>query len=1293
MQKNIITSLFGNKIYSEFREKNLLENIKKKYPQINGLTSAYLHIFESTKKLNKDDTSRIRKILEYGTPFVRPKKLENAIFITPRIGTISPWSSRATDIVIQCGININRMERCSVIWLHSNNKLSKEERLDVGNILIDRMTESLFLDEISTYQLFTHQAPKKLNCVDFLKSGILAISEFSSKNGLALSDDEISYLADHYHKINSNPTDAELMMFAQANSEHCRHKIFNAAWTIDGNQQDYSLFGMIRNTHKVSPHKTIVAYSDNSSVIQGRKIKRFYPDKDNSYQPHHEKTHFLMKVETHNHPTAISPFAGAATGAGGEIRDEGATGRGSKPKAGLAGFSVSNLNIPEFKQNWETNNYGKPDRIASALQIMIDGPIGAASYNNEFGRPNILGYFRTLEIEVDGKNKGYHKPIMLAGGLGNINDLHTSKKKLKEGDLLIQLGGPAMLIGLGGGAASSMKTGTNQENLDFDSVQRGNPELQRRAQEVIDMCWQMGKLNPILSIHDVGAGGLSNAFPELIHDGGVGAIFDLRSINNEELGMSPKEIWSNEAQERYVLAIDSQSLNIFEEICKRERCPFALVGKATKNKKLLVEDSLFKNNPVNMDLNVLLGKPPKTSKNISAKKNNISYDGNINHNEFKDNLKKVLRYPAVANKGFLITIGDRSVTGLIARDQLVGPWQVPVSNVAVTKSDFESTLGESFAIGERSPIAITNAPASARMAIGEAITNISASSIKKISDIKLSANWMAAAGDDDNDYALFESVKTVGMELCPKLGISIPVGKDSMSMQTKWNDGKEKNISSPMSLVISAFSECFDVSKTLTPQMINDDQTKLLFVDLALGKCRMGGSTLHLVHQSVGGNTPDLEDAQILKDFFCVIQSLNEDNKILAYHDRSDGGLITTLLEMSFAGHCGLIININKVSAEDISTFLFNEELGAIIQVASDDLGYVSRIIQEKLGDTCLTEIGQPSNDHTITILNDNKVVLSETRTQLQEYWSQTSYKIQSLRDNPKCAQEEFNKIADNNDPGISPIINFDIPTTLNIKKTKPKIAILREQGVNGHNEMAAAFYYAGFEAHDVHMSDIARGKRNLNEFQALAACGGFSFGDVLGAGQGWAKSILFNQFARDQFQEFFYKDNTLTLGVCNGCQMLSCIKELIPGTKLWPDFIKNESEQFEARFLSVSIEKNNSPFFDGMEGSVLPVAVAHGEGRVLFQNKKQLNDALNTKIISLKYVDNYNNGTLTYPFNPNGSVHGITGLTSLDGRVSIMMPHPERVFRADQNSWYPKNWNDFGPWYRMFANANKFFA
>ena len=1293
MQKNIITSLFGNKIYSEFREKNLLENIKKKYPQINGLTSAYLHIFESTKKLNKDDTSRIRKILEYGTPFVRPKKLENAIFITPRIGTISPWSSRATDIVIQCGININRMERCSVIWLHSNNKLSKEERLDVGNILIDRMTESLFLDEISTYQLFTHQAPKKLNCVDFLKSGILAISEFSSKNGLALSDDEISYLADHYHKINSNPTDAELMMFAQANSEHCRHKIFNAAWTIDGNQQDYSLFGMIRNTHKVSPHKTIVAYSDNSSVIQGRKIKRFYPDKDNSYQPHHEKTHFLMKVETHNHPTAISPFAGATTGAGGEIRDEGATGRGSKPKAGLAGFSVSNLNIPEFKQNWETNNYGKPDRIASALQIMIDGPIGAASYNNEFGRPNILGYFRTLEIEVDGKNKGYHKPIMLAGGLGNINDLHTSKKKLKEGDLLIQLGGPAMLIGLGGGAASSMKTGTNQENLDFDSVQRGNPELQRRAQEVIDMCWQMGKLNPILSIHDVGAGGLSNAFPELIHDGGVGAIFDLRSINNEELGMSPKEIWSNEAQERYVLAIDSQSLNIFEEICKRERCPFALVGKATKNKKLLVEDSLFKNNPVNMDLNVLLGKPPKTSKNISAKKNNISYDGSINHNEFKDNLKKVLRYPAVANKGFLITIGDRSVTGLIARDQMVGPWQVPVSNVAVTKSDFESTLGESFAIGERSPIAITNAPASARMAIGEAITNISASSIKKISDIKLSANWMAAAGDDDNDYALFESVKTVGMELCPKLGISIPVGKDSMSMQTKWNDGKEKNMSSPMSLVISAFSECSDVSKTLTPQMINDDQTKLLFVDLALGKCRMGGSTLHLVHQSVGGNTPDLEDAQILKDFFCVIQSLNEDNKILAYHDRSDGGLITTLLEMSFAGHCGLIININKVSAEDISTFLFNEELGVIIQVASDDLGYVSRIIQEKLGDTCLTEIGQPISDHTITILNDNKVVLSETRTQLQEYWSQTSYKIQSLRDNPKSAQEEFNKIADNNDPGISPIINFDIPTTLNIKKTKPKIAILREQGVNGHNEMAAAFYYAGFEAHDVHMSDIARGKRNLNEFQALAACGGFSFGDVLGAGQGWAKSILFNQFARDQFQEFFYKDNTLTLGVCNGCQMLSSIKELIPGTKLWPDFIKNESEQFEARFLSVSIEKNNSPFFDGMEGSVLPVAVAHGEGRVLFQNNKQLNDALNTKIISLKYVDNYNNGTLTYPFNPNGSIHGITGLTSLDGRVSIMMPHPERVFRADQNSWYPKNWNDFGPWYRMFANANKFFA
>ncbi len=1291
MQKNIITMLIGSQAHSSFRKENILDKIIAKYPKVSGIDSSFLHLIESKKKLSNSDSNILNQLLTYGLTSSVKSNLDDALIITPRIGTISPWSSRATDIALHCNVDIVRIERCTVYWLQTEKVLSENEKIAIGNILRDQMTESLFLNKQSIEQLFAQQKPKELLKIDFLGKGTKAIEEFSVKNGLALSQDEITYLSNHYKKTKKNPTDSELMMFAQANSEHCRHKIFNAHWTIDNKSQEQSLFGMIRNTHKISPKKTIVAYSDNSSIIEGRKIHRFYPDANDQYFPHEEICHYLMKVETHNHPTAISPFSGSATGAGGEIRDEGATGRGSKPKAGLAGFSVSNLRIPNFEHSWEKNTLGKPDRIASALEIMIDGPIGAASYNNEFGRPNILGYFRTLEVEVDGEFKGFHKPIMLAGGIGNISDIHTNKKLLQEGNLLIQIGGPAMLIGLGGGAASSMKTGSNQENLDFDSVQRGNPELQRRVQEVIDKCWQMGNFNPILSIHDVGAGGLSNAFPELIHDGGVGAIFQLRSIHNEDLGMSPKEIWSNEAQERYVLAIDKSNLETFDKICKRERCPFAIVGKATKDQRLVVEDSLFKNHPVDMNLNILLGKPPKTSKKISSKITKILNKKSVPTN-LNTELKKVLHYPAVGSKNFLITIGDRSVTGLIARDQMVGPWQIPVSNVAVTKSDFESTLGESFALGERSPVAITNAPASARLAIGEAITNIAASQIDNINYIKLSANWMAASGDDINDFALFESVKTVGLDVCPKLGISIPVGKDSMSMQTKWNDGVDKKISSPMSLVVSAFSECSDVSKTLTPQMQKNEQSTLLFIDLALGKRRMGGSCINMINNIIGGDTPDLEDPKILKDFFSVIQSLNRDNKIMSYHDRSDGGLITSLVEMCFAGRCGINIDLEEQSSDEIASYLFNEELGAVIQVADNDLNQVLKKIEDKLGGY-VKQIGKPAINQKISIKNNNNIVFSETRSKLQSYWTETSFRMQSLRDNPQSALEEFNTISDNDDPGISPIIKFDIEKSINIKKTRAKIAILREQGVNGHNEMAAAFYYAGFEPHDIHMSDIASGYKNLDDYQALAACGGFSFGDVLGAGQGWAKSILFNQKVKDQFHKFFHNENTLTLGVCNGCQMLSSIKEIIPGTDFWPKFIKNESEQFEARFLSVSIEKTNSPFFEEMEGSILPVVVSHGEGRVCFEDNNHLNKALSSNCISLKYVNNHNDGTLTYPFNPNGSVHGITGLNSSDGRVSIMMPHPERVFRADQNSWHPKNWNDFGPWYRMFANANKYFA
>ena len=993
-----------------------------------------------------------------------------------------------------------------------------------------------------------------------------------------------------------------------------------------------------------------------------------------------------MKVETHNHPTAISPFPGAATGAGGEIRDEGATGRGSKPKAGLSGFSVSNLNIPNFVQVWEKNYIGLPKRIASPLKIMIDGPIGAASYNNEFGRPNILGYFRTLETNHNGKNIGYHKPIMLAGGVGNISDSHTHKKPLSEDNILIQLGGPAMLIGLGGGAASSMNTGSNQENLDFASVQRGNPELQRRAQEVIDACWQLGSRNPILSIHDVGAGGLSNAFPELIHDGGVGALMDIRNINNEELSMSPKEIWSNEAQERYVLAIKEEDVDRFIKLCQKERCPFAIIGKTKKQKKLTVSDSLLNEDVINMNLDALLGKPPKLNKIIKTPENNISKESGVYEDNLLQNITNVLHFPSVASKNFLITIADRSVTGLVSRDQMVGPWQVPVSNVGVTKSTFNSNTGEAMAIGEKAPIAITNAAASARMAVSEAITNIAASAIKNISLIKLSANWMAASGDNDRDYELFEAVKAVGMDLCPKLGISIPVGKDSMSMQTTWEEGNLKSVESPLSLIVSAFSETYDVNKTLTPEIHSIEKSSLILIDLGNGKNRMGGSSFNAVHHIYEDEVPDLDDAKLIKSFFEGIQHLNKKNKILAYHDRSDGGLITTILEMAFAGHCGIDLNLNK--DDESIKFLFNEELGAVIQVANNDVAEVLNYFNENLM-LLARVVGAPNKDHSINIIKDSKLILTNSRGKLQQAWAETSYRIQSIRDNPKTAKEEFDLILNDQYEGIQSKINFDIPKSVNIKKTKPKIAILREQGVNGQSEMAAAFNYAGFDAFDVHMSEINNGDKKLSDFEGLAACGGFSYGDVLGAGRGWASSILFNSKVREEFQQFFERDNTIALGVCNGCQMMSQIKEIIPGTDLWPNFIQNESEQFEARFLTVEVKKNNSLFFDEMMGSIIPIVVSHGEGRSNFSEGK-LGQILKNNQVTLAFTDI--DGTLSYPNNPNGSPSGITGVSSKNGRFTIMMPHPERVFRTDQNSWHPNNWEEFGPWYKMFANANKHF-
>ncbi|MDP2248358.1 MAG: phosphoribosylformylglycinamidine synthase, partial [Nitrosomonadales bacterium] len=1072
-----------------------------------------------------------------------------------------------------------------------------------------------------------------------------------------------------------------------ANSEHCRHKIFNADWVIDGIRQDNSLFAMIRNTHKLYPGKTVVAYSDNASIVAGEATKRFYPDANGRYDFVEEDMHFLMKVETHNHPTAISPFAGAATGAGGEIRDEGATGSGSKPKAGLTGFSVSNLNIPGFAQPWE-REYGKPSRVASALQIMVDGPLGGAAYNNEFGRPNIAGYFRTLEIESAGEMRGYHKPIMLAGGVGNISAKHSKKNPIPPGAALIQLGGPAMLIGLGGGAASSMDTGANTENLDFDSVQRGNPELERRAQEVIDRCWQLGDENPILSIHDVGAGGISNAFPELVNDAGVGANFQLRNVHNEELGMSPRELWSNEAQERYVMAIAQEDMPRFTKICERERCPFAIVGYATEDRHLTVEDNHFGNKPVDMDLSVLLGKPPKMTRDVVHIERSLEQFDTSNI-KLKEAVERVLRLPGVADKTFLITIGDRTVTGLIARDQMVGPWQVPVGDVAVTLAGYETYRGEAFSIGEKAPLALIDAPASGRMAIGEAITNIAASYIEALGDLKLSANWMAPAGHPGEDAALFDTVRAVGIELCPQLGISIPVGKDSMSMKSVWEEGNQKkSVTAPISLVVTAFAPTSDARKTLTPQLKMDEgETSLILIDLGYGKNRLGGSALAQVYGATDNLAPDMDDPKQIKAFFAAIQNLNSDCKLLAYHDRSDGGLFVTLAEMAFAGRCGLDIDISALYG-DILHVLFNEELGAVIQVRAAEAEAIKAALADAIGD-CVQIIGAPvSDNHGFIIRRLGEVEFAELRTDLHRMWSETTYQMQKLRDNPLCAQQEYDRILDVNDPGLNAKLTFDLAHHIEAPYistgAKPKMAILREQGVNGQVEMAAAFDRAGFESHDVHMSDIISGRTSLKDFIGVVACGGFSYGDVLGAGEGWAKSILFNARARDEFSDFFNRNDSFALGVCNGCQMMSNLHSIIPGADLWPHFVRNKSEQFEARFAMVEVLDSPSLFFSGMAGSRMPIAVAHGEGYAEFSDASAVNALVREKLVSMRFVDNAGQATDIYPFNPNGSPQGITGLTTTDGRFTIMMPHPERVFRSVQHSWHPQGWGEDGPWIRM---------
>ena len=1276
---------------SKFRNQKLLASIQSIEPSVIALYAEYIHFVEVNKALTTEELGVIASLLKYGPKANAIQPKGDLLLVAPRPGTISPWSTKATNIAHNIGLSsVCRIERGVAYHFEGSTNIATNKPLH--SLICDRMTEVIFLAISQAASLFVARDPAPIRIIPVLAEGRNAMQKANMDLGLALTDNEIDYLVSSFAHLQRDPTDVELMMFAQANSEHCRHKIFNASWTIDNKDQDTSLFGMIHNTYKKNSENVLSAYDDNAAVIAGTEAGRFFPNPITKiYESYFESVNILIKVETHNHPTAISPFSGAGTGSGGEIRDEGAVGRGSKPKAGLTGFTVSNLNIPGFPQPWETP-YGKPDRIVSALDIMIDGPLGGAAFNNEFGRPNLCGYFRTFEMDYEGQRRGYHKPIMIAGGYGNIRTEHIEQCKFDAGFKLIVIGGSAMLVGLGGGAASSMSSGVSDEDLDFASVQRQNPEMERRCQEVIDQCWQLGNLNPIAFIHDVGAGGLSNAFPELVKDGGCGGQFELRNIPNDELSMSPLSIWCNESQERYVMAVSPKNISVFEAICQRERCPYAIVGESIKNKQIVLSDKHFGGNPVDLPMSVLFGSPPKIHKNIQSMRSTaISFDfSGISINEAID---RVLKHPTVASKSFLITIGDRSVTGTVVRDQMVGPWQVPVADCAVTTSSYDSYSGEAMAMGERSPLALLNAPASGRMAIGEAITNIAACNIKQISDIKLSANWMSASGQPGEDAKLYRTVEAVGMNFCPELGITIPVGKDSMSMRTSWKErGKNRSVTSPLSLIITAFSPVQDVRKTLTPQLRTDlGDTTLLYIDLGKNKNRMGGSILAQTYNALSSVSPDVDDSKILKVFFDAIQALNDDGSIIAYHDRSDGGLFATLAEMSFAGHVGIDINLDEQTADSLNV-LFSEELGAVIQVSTKSAAYIKKYFSKM--NISAAAIAKLNNSETITISRDSILLYSKGFLELLSNWSETSFQIQSKRDNSECAQQEFDGLLIR-DPGISIDLTFDINN--NITKpyinsgVRPRIAVLREQGVNGQVEMAAAFDRAEFDSIDVHMSDLLSGRVKLNSFKGLVACGGFSYGDVLGAGEGWAKTILFNKKLKEEFQEFFNRNDSFSLGVCNGCQMLSNLKELIPGAEYWPKFVRNTSEQFEARFSLVRIEPSPSILLSGMTGSIMPVAVAHGEGRVEFENTNEAKKYNSSGGVTLRFIDNLKQTTERYPSNPNGSFMGITGATSTDGRANIMMPHPERVFRAVTNSWHPSEWKEDGPWLRLFRNARLF--
>jgi phosphoribosylformylglycinamidine synthase len=1305
--------LQGRPAFSDFRLTALQNALNTAAPElaIDSVDAVECYFIESANVLDDQTTERAFALLAANHHLER----EGGFFVTPRKGTISPWSSKATDIFQNCAIEgIARVERGIHFRLTSKDGIVLGiEDLGLAVLALhDRMTEAVY-DDVSDF--FRHFEPSELRTVPLMAEGPAAFDKANIDWGLAMSPPEIDYLVKAYQKMERDPTDAELVMFSQVNSEHCRHKIFNADWIVDGEKSELSLFSMIRNTHKLNPEGTLSAYSDNCGVIPGSPADWWEVDQKGATKTYRKtpgQLDILCKVETHNHPTAISPFPGAATGVGGEIRDEGATGIGGRPKAGISAFMVSNLEVPGYTQPWEKSIAEHPKRMASPLDIMLEGPIGGAAFGNEFGRPQLCGMFRTLQLEHNGQHRGYHKPIMVAGGMGNMKREHVDKKPIPPTALILQLGGPAMKIGLGGGAASSIGAGSQSEALDFDSVQRGNPEMERRCQQVIDGCIALGDENPMLSIHDIGAGGLSNGLPELVE--ATGGRFHLRNIHNEDSSMSPMEIWCNESQERYVMAVMPDRIADFEALCTRERCPVAIVGEATDDGQLVLEDSHFENNPIDMEMGVLLGKTPKMLKDCTRLVEDHA-ELDTSAIELADAVDRVLRFPAVASKNFLITIADRSITGMVARDQMVGPWQTPVADVAVTATSMDVYTGEAMALGERTPIAIINAAASGRISIGECLTNIAAAYVGKIGNIKLSANWMVAAGEAGEDANLYDTVKTIGMELCPALGICIPVGKDSMSMRTSWKDsaGKDQKQVSPLSVMITGFSSVIDVRKTATPDLKSTDSA-LLLLDLGAGKNRLGGSTLAQVYNQIGNATPDLDDPEKFKGFFNAIQELLSTNSLLSYHDRGDGGLLATLAEMSIAGRKGMVIVLDKLvehseplelattaDSAAILAALFAEELGAVLEIDKSKLASVMAIFAKHNISDIAHLIGTTNNSDQLNISVANESIYSESVTTLNRAWSELSYQMQAKRDNPKCAQEEYDVLLEDS-KGIQIKPTFDVtavdtftPATFNLptSSAKPKIAVFREQGINGQNEMAFAFDRAGFESVDVHMTDLLNGTVDLADFAGLVACGGFSYGDVLGAGSGWAKSVLYNPKLKTMFATFFERENTFTLGICNGCQMISQLKDIIPGAEHWPQFVRNRSEQFEARYANVEVMESPSIFFKGMEGSLLPIPVAHGEGRADYSTTGDFEKCLTGNQITARYIDFNGEPTEVYPANPNGSPAGATGFTTADGRATIMMPHPERLFRSVQMSYRPDDQftGEAGPWLKMFQNARTY--